>query len=62
MDKLKGEQLDRFAELCGTKRKYLGLESDRALRKRLIRIIRRIRLDRESIIKRLVNKLRRKGY
>ena len=45
----------------GTKRKYLGLESDKALRKRLIRIIRGTGLDRESIIKRFVNKLRRKG-
>ncbi len=31
--KAKGKNLDRLAELCGTKRKYLGLESDRALRK-----------------------------
>ena len=38
--KAKGEQLDRFAELYRTKRKYWGLESGRALRKRLIRIIR----------------------
>ena len=59
--KAKGQNLDRFAELCGTKRKYLGLESDRALRKRLIEIIRGTGLGRESIIKRLVNKLRRKG-
>lgn len=40
ISKAKGEQLDRLAELCGTKRRYLGLESDRALRKRLIGIIR----------------------
>jgi hypothetical protein len=61
MDIAKGEHLNRIAELCGTKRKYLGLESDRALRKRLIGIIRGTGLGRESIIKRLVNKLRRKG-
>ena len=59
--KAKGEQLDRFAELYGTKRKYLGLESDKALRKRLRRIVQGNGLGKENIIKRLINKLRRKG-